>query len=164
MKSIWNRNTNLLLFTYRGLIILLIILGLSIIGGSFYGIFLQKNFSGNLLEVVLQKDGEGQTPKIIIFTGIGSLRIPTSDPSPGMVMIFVSFEHYPDDKAFSEELALRVRDFRQIIKDYVGSFSVSELQILEEDNLKSELLCRFNAILRLGQIEALYLTDFLVME
>jgi len=80
-----------------------------------------------------------------------------------MVILFVVFTYYPEDKAFSEELVLRVRDFRQIIVDYFGSFSVSELQGLDEEGIKKELLRRFNVILRLGQIETLYFGDFMVV-
>jgi flagellar basal body-associated protein FliL len=46
--------------------------------------------------------------------------------------------------------------------EYLGSLSVSELQMLGEENIKTELLRQFNAILRLGRIEALYFVDFLI--
>jgi len=104
------------------------------------------------------KKGQGQT-----FTGIGLLRITTADPQPGTVIISVFFTYYPDDKAFSEELALRVMDFRDIIIKYIGSFSVTELQKQGEGVIKAELLHRFNAILRLGQIEVLYFRDFIIV-
>ena len=143
---------------YRGLIIFLILLGFVFIGGTIYAVFFDTSVSYNEEETTTHKAGEGQT-----FTGIGRIRVPTSDSEPGIVIIFVSFTYHPDDKAFSEELVLRVRDFRQITFDYFSSFSVSELQKLEEDILKQELLRRFNAILRLGQIETLYFSDFMVL-
>jgi flagellar basal body-associated protein FliL len=97
------------------------------------------------------------------FTGIGRIRISTADPQPGMVILFVSFVYNPGDKLFSEELVLKIKDFREIITDYIGSFSVEELQKQEEENIKLELLRRFNAVLRLGQIETLYFSDFMVI-
>ena len=153
-----DRRSRILFFLYRGLIICIVISALLFIAGTIYGVFIRANPPNSFYETISQKDGEGQT-----FIGIGQLRVSTADPQPGTVIIFVSFTYHPSDKAFSEELALRIRDFRQIIVEYFGSYSVLELQILDEDSLKKELLDRFNSILRLGQIEALFLGDFMVM-
>ena len=98
-----------------------------------------------------------------IFGGLGRLRIPTTDNPPGIVIIFVSFEYNPDDRAFTEELALRIGEFRNVIREYIGSFSVAELQQLSEDAVRLELLRRFNAILRLGRIEVLFFNDFMIV-
>jgi flagellar basal body-associated protein FliL len=98
-----------------------------------------------------------------IFTGIGRIRVSTADPQPGMVIIFVLFEYNSGDRPFSEELALRVGEFRNIIREYVGSFSATELQQLSEETIKAELLRRFNQILRLGRIETLYFNDFMIL-
>ncbi len=120
--------------------------------------FFHKNPPNKVQSAAFQKAGEGQT-----FSGIGTIRVSTTDAQPGMVIIFVSFIYYPDDVAFSEELALRVKDFRQIIVDYFSLSSVSELRELHEDDIKSELLLRFNSILRLGQIETIYFGDFMII-
>jgi flagellar basal body-associated protein FliL len=101
---------------------------------------------------------EGQT-----FTGIGRIRISTNDPQPGMVILFVSFPYHPNDKAFAEELASKIGDFRDIIEKYIGSFSSAELQKQDEEVIKAELLRRFNMLLRLGQIEHLFFTDFMIV-
>ena len=145
---------------YRGLLICLLLLGLVIIGGTIYGVFFTEKPPTDKQINVLPEIGEigGQT-----FTGIGRIRVPTADPEPGMVILFVSFIYYPEDKVFSEELVLRIRDFREIIEDYIGSFTVEDLQNQEEDIIKLELLRRFNALLRLGQIETLYFSDFLII-
>jgi len=130
------------------------------IGGTIYGVFFHSApLSSTQKEMRDGIGGQGQT-----FTGIGPLRVATADPQPGMVMLFVSFIYYPDDKAFSEELALRVKDIRDIIANYFGSLSVVDLRNMGEDKLKTELLHRFNAILRLGQIEMLYFSDFIIIE
>jgi flagellar basal body-associated protein FliL len=153
-----DRRARILLFIYWGLIGLLILLGLGFIGGTIYGVFFHKTPPNKVQSAAFQKAGEGQT-----FTGIGTIRVSTTDAQPSMVIIFVSFIYYPEDGAFSEELALRVKDFRQIIIDYFSPFSVSELRELNEDDIKSELLLRFNSILRLGQIETLYFGDFMII-
>ena len=147
-------------FVYRLLIVCLISLGLIIIGGTIYGVFfhtIPPGYKPKKQATVLQS-GRGQT-----FTGIGRLRVLTADPQPGTVILFVSFNYYPEDKAFSEELALRVKDFRDIITTYISSFSTAELQKQGEEGIKAELLRRFNTTLRLGQIETLYLSDFMIV-
>ena len=128
------------------------------IGGTIYGLFFRAAAPENIPLNKPQTIGEGQ-----IFTGIGRIRIPTKDPLQGMVIIFVSFVYYPEDKPFSEELAFRVGDFRNIITEYIGSFPIAELHQLSEESLKLELLHKLNAILRLGQIESLYFNDFMIV-
>ena len=153
-----DRRSRLLFYTYWSLIGVLILLGLVFICGTVYGVFFHKSSPSQVKSAAFQKTGEGQ-----IFTGIGTIRIPTADTQPGMVILSVSFIYYPEDKAFSEELVLRVKDFRQIIVDYFSSFPASELRALDEDSIKSELLLRFNSVLRLGEIETLYLGDYMII-
>ena len=155
-----DRRTWILSSLYRGLLICLVLLGLIIIGGTLYWVFFHDNPPGHEQINVLPEIGEigGQT-----FTGIGRIRISTADPQPGMVILFVSFIYYPDDKVFSEELVLKIKDFREIITEYIGSFTVEDLQKQEEENFKHELLRRFNAVLRLGQIETLFFSDFMII-
>ena len=147
-----------LAFINRGLLICLAFLVLLLIGGTIYGVLLQTTSPRHTQIETLVISGGGQT-----FSGIGRLRVLTSDPQPGTVIIFVSFVYYPEDRAFSEELVLRVRNFREIIVDFIGSFSIAELQEKDEESLKSELLRRFNAILRLGQLETLNFSDFIII-
>ena len=158
MKPTGDRRLRILSSVYRCLIIFLIALALILIGGTIYGIFFSTIPPANRQVDVLLESGQGQ-----IFTGIGRIRVSTADPQPGMVIIFVLFVYHPDDRAFSEELALRIRDFRDIITDYIGSFSTVALQQQDEEIIKAELLRRFNAILRLGQIKTLYFSDFMIL-
>ena len=153
-----SRDRPILPFVYRALKICLIVLALIIIGGTIYGKFLRVVPPGHKPEKQTLENGGGQT-----FIGIGRIRVSTADPHPGMVILYVSFIYHPDDKAFSEELALRVKDFRDIIIDYIGSYSSAELKKQGEENIKSELLRRINSVLRLGQIDTLYFSDFLII-
>ena len=158
MKSARDKRFRFLSFVQRSLFFCLLLLGVILIGGTIYGLFFHS-VPPRLNQASVVNDNEkGQT-----FTGIGRIRISTADPQPGMVILFVSFVYHPDDKDFSEELALRIKDFRHIIVDYIGSFSISELQKLNEEILKTELLYRFNAVLRLGQIETLIFSDFMIV-
>jgi len=146
---------------YRTLIVCFAVLGVIILGGTIYGAFFHAAPTGDTPDShvsVFQEGGQGQT-----FTGLGRMRVSTADPQPGTVIIFVSFAYFPQDRAFSEELALRVGDLREIIRDYIGSFPATELQRQNEDVIRAELLRRFNAILRLGQIETLFFSDFMII-
>jgi len=153
-----DRRTWILSSLYRGLLICLLLLGIIIVGGTIYWVFFHDN-SPRPEQINDLPEIGGQT-----FTGIGRIRISTADPQPGMVILFVSFIYYPDDKVFSEELVLKIKDLREIITAYIGSFTVEDLQKQEEENIKHELLRRFNAVLLLGQIETLYFSDFMIIE
>ena len=161
----------ILTIVYRGLIVFLIVLAAALIGGTVYGLIFNNILSGHsqdgqykgqtFTEQQQHKQQKGQKGQT--FTGIGQIRVPTADPQPGMVILFVSFVYYPDDLAFSEELVFRVREFRDIVREYIGSFSVSELEIASEETMKAEILRQFNAILRLGKLDALFFSDFLIV-
>jgi len=157
-KSIGDRRLRILSYVYRSLIVIIILLSLFIIGGTIYGVFSNSTPPGSVQVDELQNN-KGQT-----FTGIGPLRVSTADPQPGMVIIYVVFTYFPQDKSFSEELVLRVRDFRDIIVSYIGSFSINDLQKQGEELIKIEILRQFNTKLRLGQIEVLYFSDFMIVE
>ena len=160
MKTKRDKGSGIISYVYRGLIICLMSLALILIGGTIYGFFFQGP-APNSVQIDILNDGmEGQAQT---FTGIGQIRISTADPQPVMVILFISFNYFPEDRAFSEELALRVRDLREIALEYIGSFTAGELQSLSEESIKAELLRRFNAVLRLGQIDVLFFSDFMII-
>jgi flagellar basal body-associated protein FliL len=97
------------------------------------------------------------------FAGIGRIRATTPAPQPAAVVVSITFPYNPKDRAFSEELASRIGDFRRIALEYLGSLPVEELQSLDEKEIKAEILRRYNALLRLGRIEILYFTDFMII-
>jgi len=163
MKSVRAGPTGIF-FVYRVLLFFLALLALVLIAGTIYGSFLHGGSKTNTGTTVSQGERDGQDGQAQSFAGIGRLRISTAGPRPGTVILFVTFPYYPTDKAFSEELALRVRDFRAIITKYIGSFSPSELQKKSEESIKADLLGRFNAVLRLGKIGALFFSDFMILE
>ena len=153
----------ILTIIYRGLIVFLFVLALALIGGTVYGLIFNNVPLGHGQHKGQTLPGQQQQYKGQTFTGIGQIRVPTADPQPGMAILFVSFIYNPEDLAFSEELALRVREFRDIVRDYIGAFSISELEIASEETMKAELLRQFNAILRLGKLETLFFSDFLIV-
>ena len=158
MISKGDRRLSALSFVYRFLLIIVTILVLLFIGGTIFGVFQKTDPPEHNQPSIIQENEQGQT-----FTGIGRIRVPTADPQPGMVILFVTFRYNPEDKAFSEELALRIKDFREVIMHYIGSFSAEELLNQSEESIKSEFLHRFNTILRLGKIDTLYFSEFLII-
>jgi hypothetical protein len=114
--------------------------------------------------------GGVQDPGNAVFTGIGRLRIPAgggsgADSSPQAVVILsVVFPYSPEDRPFTEELAGKIPLFRRIIGDYFGALSREELNPLDEQGAKEELLRRFNRELRLGSIESLLFADLMILE
>jgi flagellar basal body-associated protein FliL len=167
-----------LLVMYRVLIGVTLLLGLSLLGGTVYALILRnlsaepagKGLSPNQTrkqandalspqKTLPTEFIEGQT-----FTGIGQLRVTTTPPQPVTVIFSITFPYFPEDKAFSEELASKAMDFRHIAGEYFSSLSAEELRVLDEGDIKAELLRRYNTILRLGHIELLYFNDFMIID
>jgi flagellar basal body-associated protein FliL len=104
------------------------------------------------------------SPDAAIFTGLGRLRCPTAGPGPVLVILQASFPYFPGDRPFSEELVFRLRDFRSLTAAYFAALSPEELRSKGEDQVKAELLEKYNALLRLGRIETLYFNEYMVVE
>jgi len=102
-----------------------------------------------------------------IFTGIGRLRIPVegyAGAPAATVILSVSFPYPTDDRPFAEELASRIGEFRSIAIGYFSSLSANQIARFDEETAKTEILNRYNALLRLGKIETLFFTDLIVIE
>lgn len=97
-----------------------------------------------------------------VFTGIRRLRIPTA--GSGTVILSIAFPYPLEDRAFSEELAVRAADFRRVAAEYFGSLDSGALENLDGEAAKAEILRRCNALLRLGKIETLYFYDLMLIE
>jgi flagellar basal body-associated protein FliL len=148
-----------------------VILGLAAVlaGGSLYGLLVLKEGGGRRAEAGEAAALPGKAPPADaplgegIFTGIGRIRVSAGETEPLTVVLSISFPYFPGDKAFSEELASKVREFRSISADFIASLSEEELWRQDEEAIKGELLRRYNRILRLGRIESLYFSDFMVI-
>jgi hypothetical protein len=55
-------------------------------------------------------------------------------------------------------------DIRRITSDYFAAVKAEELGLREETEIKSDLLARYNGILRLGQLTTLFFNDYLIIE
>jgi flagellar basal body-associated protein FliL len=110
------------------------------------------------------------------FSGIGRLRAPLKPDSPAKqgqqsgetipatVVIEPYFSYNSADRAFSEELAAHIRDFRTATLDYYISLPASSPILNNDEAMKTELLNRYNSVLHLGKITALYFTNFMIID
>ena len=149
----------------RILAVVAIGLALVLLGGTIYArVFRGK---GEKAETAAPAPGENPPPENeldSIFTGIGRIRASTGAPESSTVILSIAFPYSPRDRAFSGELAARIGDFRTGATDYFASFSTEELRQKDEAAIKTELLERFNGLLRLGKITTLYFSDYLIIE
>ena len=99
---------------------------------------------------------------IRVFAGLRRLRIPLSNSST--LILSISFPYPAHDTAFSEELAAKIDEFRSLAADYFSSLPANKTANLDEDAAKKEILERYNAILRLGKIRAVYFNDMMVID
>ena len=164
-------------YSYRGLIIyrvmLLLVLVLAgiLVAGTLYA-FLRSADSGPLFRIggsagaESANTGVGDTAvggEIGVFAGIGRLRIPLAGGRATMVLS-IAFPYPPGDRAFTEELASKIGDFRTIATAYFSSLPAENSVNPDEEAAKTEILRRYNASLRLGKIETLYFSDLMIIE
>jgi len=162
MKTV--RNNNGPIITYKVLMIILLSLFGIIVLGSIYAAVRPAN-SKPLLKIGNAPPEQPQASlldgNISIFTDIGRLRIPLSGSST--LILSIVFPYPAEDRSFFEELTAKTEDFKTIAADYFTSLS-DRKQRIDEDAAKTEILKRYNAILRLGKIQVLYFNDFIVLE
>ena len=166
----------LLLAAYRILIVIVIILVALIAGGTILaaigsGTAQAASTAGPTgpagpeeLAARRSRPAEDSGRNSAYFTGVGRIRAATADARAATVIVSIAFPYDKNDAAFSEELAARTRDFRQVAVELFSSYTGERLRRVGETELKAELLRRYNALLRLGKIDAVYFNDYLVVD
>jgi len=99
---------------------------------------------------------------IRVFSGIGRLRIPLVNSS--VLILSIAFPYLASDIAFTEELAGKIAEFKTIATDYFAALPESQIIQINEDAAKADILNRYNSILRLGRISALYFNDMMILD
>ncbi|MDR0376324.1 MAG: flagellar basal body protein FliL [Spirochaetaceae bacterium] len=148
---------------YRVLLGTAAVLALVLLAGTLYALVFRSGGTGP------QRRTRESLPRQSItdggvFTGIGRLRASTAGPEPVTVILSVVFPYPLNDKAFMEELASQIANFRNTTQEYFVSLPTEELRRKDDDLIKAEILHRYNRLLRLGQIETLYFSEYLVIE
>lgn len=162
---------------FRVMVLLALALGGILIAGTLYA-FLRPSGSGPLFRIggpagndlaaTGAAGGAAEGREASVFTGIGRLRISLaggpSASGPTTMILSIAFPYPPGDRAFTEELASKIGDFRTTATDYFSALPAEKLVNLDEETAKTEILRRYNADLRLGKIEALYFSDLIIIE
>jgi flagellar basal body-associated protein FliL len=99
---------------------------------------------------------------IRVFSGIGRLRIPLSNSS--ILILSIAFPYNASDITFTEELATKIGNFKEIANEYFSSLPAERIIQIDEEAAKTEILRRYNVILRLGKIDALYFSDMMIID
>ena len=173
MKQIKETGTGKSFTVYRILLLVLMILVILIVGISIFAI-LRSSDAGPLFRLgkadtsnASAGNSYAQTnADTSVFNGIGRLRIPVAgrDDAFATMILSIAFPYPGGDQPFTEELASKIINFRTITSDYFSSLPASAFVDFNEENAKAELLKRYNEILRLGKIEALYFSDLMILE
>ncbi|MDE5897687.1 MAG: hypothetical protein K2H09_00235 [Treponemataceae bacterium] len=102
------------------------------------------------------------------FTGLGQIRAataPEADGTDGVTVVVVPWLAYIDgDTAFYEELSRKSSVLKGLMGDYFSSRTAAQLRQEGEAAVKAALLRTMNGRLVLGQIQAIYFTDYLFLE
>ena len=154
-----------LFLVYRILLVFAVLLALLLFGGTIYAIVFRQDVRSPISGLRGRPAGPQQAEpqaKDKVFPALGRLRITLADSAT--LVVSPVFPYDDGDIAFTEELALRIRVFKDITRDYFSPFKTEELQKKGEETVKTELLRLFNSVLRLGHIEILYFNDFIIIE
>ena len=157
MKRVEERPPGAALRLYRILIWVVIALGIILAAGTVYGLARRRAGPSGAPPEVPQDGENGES----VFSGLGTLRIPTADPEPETLLVSIAFPYDKNDRPFAEELASRVSFFKTAAAEYLGAMGAEELAALDMDTVRAEILGRYNAALRLGQIRELYILDYM---
>lgn len=148
-----------LLVLYRVLVGVVFLLIFVLFGGTLYALVFRGSAGrGDSQGAPIPGEAGG------VFTGIGRIRAVTAGPRTATVILSATFPYPPEDRAFSEELAAKIGQFRGITAEYFAAFPVEELRRKEEGAVKEDLRQRYNSILRLGSITRLYFNDYMIIE
>lgn len=157
---------------YHTLIVVAVLLALLIAAGTIYALVF-RNGEEPLYSIPTTPASPTQAPltesQVLqlqenIFTGIGRLRAVSADKPPVTIVVSIAFPYLPEDRAFAEELAAKIPDFRNTALEYFSTHSAVELRQSGEATIKTELLRRYNDLLLLGSISVLYFNDFMFID
>ena len=102
-----------------------------------------------------------------VFSGIGTVRAEIlAGVEGGSKTLVVAPVFYYDekDRAFSEELNSYTHAFREATSSYINSIDEDSPELFDEMLLKNALLERYNANLKLGRINELYFTEYILID
>jgi len=99
-----------------------------------------------------------------VFDGLGRIRVSTADDPPAIAVIDMAFPYPASDRQFREELQQKRTELRAVASSFFSSRKAGELRPADEPAIKAALRDTLNGMLTLGSIEALYFSEFQVVE
>ncbi|MFQ3547663.1 MAG: flagellar basal body-associated FliL family protein [Termitinemataceae bacterium] len=148
----------------RILLLIAALLILLILAGTIYAVLRPRLPSGSAPKNTSSSATNSIAAPGPLFTGLGRIRSASADPNPATIIVSVVFPYPADDSAFTEELLSHLEEFKSITRTMFSRYTTAELNRMGEDAIKTELLKRFNGLLRLGSIEVIYFNDYLIIE
>jgi flagellar basal body-associated protein FliL len=109
-------------------------------------------------------DAKAAPPGSYVYSRIGTLRAKTLDKPPAVVVATVSFPYPVGEAAFAEELDTKTESLKAAVLACLSAKKAAELAPAYEGAFKAELKDRLNALLSLGQITEIWLSDFAVIQ
>lgn len=128
-------------------------------------------------QVIVESGNAGES--VDAFTGIGRLRMfaksaagdgsgsrASSDGEDVVSVIVITpwFSYPAGNRALFEELSQKIMHIRSIFTDYFLSMTLDEIKAKGELRIKDELLEEINDSLVMGQIRAVYFSEYLFIE
>ncbi|MDR2965137.1 MAG: hypothetical protein LBU88_05120 [Treponema sp.] len=161
MEKVETAKTRSLRTVYIVLLVVVVALGVFLVIGTIIGIArpLDTPLLGNTAQT---QTVSVQGDDIRVFSGIGRPRIPLVNSS--VLILSIAFPYQASDIAFTEELAGKISEFKNIAIDYFASLPEDQIIQINEDAAKTEILNRYNNILRLGKIPVLYFNDMMIID
>lgn len=151
------------------LIIIITVLAAIIIMGTAAGFISKKAVPGKNLRSSdplpsknqIESLNKHNSAAIDAFTGLGKLRVGTSD---GVPVVITPWLAYPEgDTVFFEELSRKRLVISGVFIKYFQQYSQQQLLEFAEEKIKADLLSLINDQLVLGKISSVYFTDYIFL-
>jgi len=144
----------------KTLVIVLGVIILVLVAGSIYGLA-----SGTRAKKLAREAGMAALPAgSNVFTAIGTIRASTRDSPPSVVVATISFPYPADDPAFAEELEKKTSALKTAAMSWFSERKAADLVPAYSGSVKTGLRDSFNALLSLGKVDEIWLSDFSVIE
>ncbi len=140
-----------------------VLLALALAAGSIYGLAAgtrQKKLAREADSAQSAAELSGRAS----FTGIGTIRAKSADPTPAVVVATIAFPYDAGDGPFAEELGRKAPVLRAAAVALLSTKKAADLGAAFEGTLKAALRDAFNARLSLGKVTEIWLSDFAVIQ
>lgn len=134
-----------------------ILLALVIVGGTIYSFATDTRHRGR------DRREQPLLEGMAVFE-LGSIRASTADNKPSVVVAVISFPYPVNEREFKEELEKKKPALKAAAKAYFSARRAEELHPAFEGRIKLSLREAFNALLSLGKVDEIWLSDFAVID